>query len=56
MEPSAFAAPKVVVVAAEEAQEVIRCVLVTILKIILKNITITDAHVCLSWVCQQLYL
>lgn len=40
MESSAFAAPKIVVVAAEEAQEVIRCVLAVILKIILKNITL----------------
>lgn len=44
MESSAFAAPNIVVVVTEEAQEVIGCVLATILKIILKNITITALH------------
>lgn len=44
MESSVFAAPKIVVVTAEEAQEVLECVLATILKITLKNITIMALH------------
>lgn len=44
MESSVFAAPKIVVVTAEEAQEVLGCVLATRLKITLKNITIMALH------------